>query len=191
MARTLSDAKRAVLLGAASDLMTQVGISAPTARIAKAAAAGRAEGTLFTYFSTKDGLLNQLFIEVETKLATAMSAPDPENVSPRERLFIVWSRLLEWGLNNTALRMTLIQLKVSERVTSEGRNRCYALLQEPRRIVEQGLVHVDLTFYIDTILFDLADITINAIAAKPSERESIKLASFELWKGSAAQFFAK
>jgi len=189
VARPLSEAKRDALLSAASDLIAQVGISAPTARIAKAA--GVSEGTLFTYFPTKDDLLNQVFIEIETKLAATMSAPYPENASSRERLFIVWSRLLEWGLNHAASCKTLIQLKVSERVTSESRNRCNALFREPRLIVEQCLAgHAAsdrIAFYIDTILFDLADITINAIAAKPSERESIGLAAFELfWKGSAA-----
>ena len=40
---------------------------------------------------------------------------------------------------------------------------------------------------IDTILSELADITMNAIVAKPKEREAIQQAGFELfWKGSAA-----
>jgi AcrR family transcriptional regulator len=189
VARPLSEEKRDALLGAASDLIAQVGISAPTAKIAKAA--GVSEGTLFTYFPTKDDLLNQLLIEIEAKLAETMSAPYPEKSSPRERLFIVWSRLIEWGLNHSTSRKTLSQLKVSDRVTSESRKRCHAMFREPRSIVEQCLAgHAAsdrIAFYIDTILFDLADITINAIAAKPNEREAIRLAGFELfWKGSAA-----
>lgn len=188
MARPLSEEKREALLGAASGLIAQVGISAPTSKIAKAA--GVSEGTLFTYFPTKDDLLNQLFIEIEAKLAETMSAPYPAESSSRERLFIVWSRLIEWGLSHSTSRKTLSQLKVSDRVTSESRKHCYSMFLEARSVVEQclsGHAAIDrVDFYIDTILFDLADITINAIAAKPNERESIQLAGFELfWKGTS------
>jgi hypothetical protein len=44
-----------------------------------------------------------------------------------------------------------------------------------------------ITFYIDTILFDLADISINAVTARPKESDTIRQAGFDLfWKGSAA-----
>jgi len=43
-----------------------------------------------------------------------------------------------------------------------------------------------IAFYIDTILFALADISINAITAKPQESDAIRQAGFDLfWKGSA------
>jgi hypothetical protein len=44
-----------------------------------------------------------------------------------------------------------------------------------------------IAFYIDIILFDLADITINAITTKPKESDAIRQAGFDLfWNGSAA-----
>ena len=44
-----------------------------------------------------------------------------------------------------------------------------------------------INFYIDTILFDLADTSINAVTAKPEESDTIRQAGFDLfWKGSAA-----
>ncbi len=172
MARPLSEEKRDALLEAASDLIAQLGTGASTAKIAKAA--GVSEGTLFTYFPSKDDLLNDLFVEIEAKLAETMLAPYPMEASARNRLFIVWSRLIEWGLNHSTARKALRQLKVSDRVTAESRKRCHSA---PERVA----------FYIDTILFDLADITMNAIAAKPKEREAIRQAGFDLfWKGSAA-----
>ncbi len=189
MARPLSEEKRDALLEAASYLVAQLGTGASTAKIAKAA--GVSEGTLFTYFSTKDDLLNDLFVEIETKLAETMLAPYPMEASARDRLFIVWSRLIEWGLNHSTARKALRQLKVSDRVTAESRKRCHAMFREARSIVEQCLAGHSaperVAFYIDTILFDLADITMNAIAAKPKDREAIRQAGFDLfWKGSAA-----
>jgi AcrR family transcriptional regulator len=189
MARPLSEAKREALLAAASDLIAQLGTGASTAKIAKVA--GVSEGTLFTYFPSKDDLLNELFIEIEAGLAESMLAPYPVDASARDRLFMVWSRLIEWGLNHSTARKALRQLKVSDRVTTESRKRCHAMFCEARAMVEQCLAgHSDpgrIAFYIDTILFDLADITMNAIAAKPKEREAIRQAGFDLfWKGSAA-----
>lgn len=189
MARPLSEEKRDALLEAASDLVAQLGTGASTAKIAKAA--GVSEGTLFTYFPSKDDLLNDLFVEIESELAETMLGPYPTEASARDRLFIVWSRLIEWGLHHSTARKALRQLKVSDRVTAESHKRCHVMFQEARSIVELCLAgHAAperVAFYIDTILFDLADTTINAIAAKPKEREAIRLAGFDLfWKGSAA-----
>lgn len=44
-----------------------------------------------------------------------------------------------------------------------------------------------IAFCIDTILFGLADIGINAITAKPQESDALRQAGFDLfWQGSAA-----
>jgi AcrR family transcriptional regulator len=55
MARPLSEDKRTAILEAATEVVATLGLSAPTAKIAKGA--GVAEGTLFTYFANKDELL--------------------------------------------------------------------------------------------------------------------------------------
>jgi len=83
------------------------------------------------------------------------------------------------------------QLKVSDRVKAESRNRGHAMLRDARTMVEECLAgHAApdrIAFYIDTILFDLADISINAVTAKPQESGAIRRAGFDLfWKGSAA-----
>ena len=58
MARPLSENKRNAILNAATQAVAALGTGASTAGIAKGA--GVAEGSLFTYFSNKDDLLNQL-----------------------------------------------------------------------------------------------------------------------------------
>jgi len=189
MARPLSEEKRQALLEAAAELVASVGTGASTAKIAQAA--GVSEGTLFTYFPTKDDLLNQLFMEIETHFAETMLSPYPKDAAARERLRHVWNRLIDWGLANSTSRKALRQLKVSDRVTAESRRHCRAMFREARVVVEQCLAgHADpgrAAFYIDTILFDLADMTINAIAAKPREDKTIRQAGFDLfWKGTAA-----
>ena len=73
---------------------------APTAGIAKAA--GVAEGTLFTYFATKDELLNQLFLELEAELAATMLDSFPASGRPRDRSRHLWDRLVDWSAANPA-----------------------------------------------------------------------------------------
>jgi len=124
MARPLSEEKRQALLDAAAEFVASLGTAASTAKIAKAA--GVSEGTLFTYFPTKDDLLNQLFLEIETDLTETMLAPYPADDSAKERLFAVWNRLIDWGLAHATARKALRQLKVSDRVTAESRNRWLA-----------------------------------------------------------------
>jgi AcrR family transcriptional regulator len=188
VARPLSEEKRQALLAAAAQLIATLGTGAPTAKIAQAA--NVAEGTLFTYFPTKDELLNQLFVEIETNLAGAILAHSYEG-DPRERIRFVWDKLIDWGLKNPTWRKVMRQLKVSDRISAESRARCDAMFRDARDIVEQGLAaHVDpgrASFYIDTVLYGLADIVIDAIAAQPKDHGALRQAGFELfWKGTAA-----
>lgn len=188
MARPLSEEKREAILEAAAELVAQMGTGASTANIAKAA--GVAEGTLFTYFGTKDDLLNQLFVEFEKGLAE-MLASSPQAGSPRERVRHIWDRLIDWGVANPTQRKALRQLKVSDRVSAKSRRSCDAMFQEAREMVEQSLAgHVDpkrASFYIDTVLMGLADIVIEAIAGKPKDAKHLRQAGFDLfWKGTAA-----
>ena len=188
MARPLSEEKREAILEAAAELVAQMGTGASTANIAKAA--GVAEGTLFTYFGTKDDLLNQLFVEIEKGLAR-MLASSPQAGSPRERVRHIWDRLIDWGVANPTQRKALRQLKVSDRVSAKSRRSCDAMFQEAREMVEQSLAgHVDpkrASFYIGTVLMGLADIVIEAIAGKPKDAKHLRQAGFDLfWKGTTA-----
>ncbi len=187
MARPLSEEKREAILEAAAELVAQMGTAASTANIAKAA--GIAEGTLFTYFPTKDDLLNQLFVEIETGLA-GMLASSPPAGSPRERVRHIWDRLIDWSVANPTQRKVLRQLKVSDRISAKSKRHCDALFREAREMVEQSLAgHINperASFYIDTVLMGLADIVIEAIAAKPRDAKHLRQAGFDLfWKGTA------
>src|SRR5437764_4791339 len=137
MARPLSEQKRQALLDAAAGFVAGLGTGASTAKTAKAA--GVSEGTLFTYYPTKDDLLNQLFLEIEADLMETMLAPYPADASAKDRLFAVWNRLIDWGLAHATARKTLRQLKVSDRVTAESRNRCHAMQRDARTTVEECL----------------------------------------------------
>ena len=121
MARPKSDDKRNAILDAATRLFAERGLTAaPTSEISKQA--GVAEGTLFTYFKTKDDLINALYREIKLELADAMMSDFPRKRNVRTRLRHVWDRYVKWGVANPEQRKVLAQLQVSEVLTQESRD---------------------------------------------------------------------
>ena len=109
MARPKSEDKRNAILEAATRLFAERGLTAaPTSEISKQA--GVAEGTLFTYFKTKDDLINALYREIKLELADAMMSDFPRKKKVGTRLRHVWDRYVNWGIANPKQRKVLAQL---------------------------------------------------------------------------------
>jgi AcrR family transcriptional regulator len=121
VARPKSEDKRNAILDAATRLFAERGLTAaPTSEISKLA--GVAEGTLFTYFKTKDDLINALYREIKLELADAMMSDFPRKKNIRTKLRHVWDRYVNWGIANPRQRKVLAQLTVSEALTKESRD---------------------------------------------------------------------
>lgn len=86
--------------------------NAPTSAIS--AAAGVAEGTLFTYFKTKDELINELYRELRSEIDQKM-ADYPFTADTRTRLRFVWDRFLDLA------RKYPKRLKVQQQLRASGR----------------------------------------------------------------------
>ncbi|XRD90851.1 TetR/AcrR family transcriptional regulator [Dyella nitratireducens] len=186
MARPLSDVKRNAILNAAAKLVATHGTGASTPQIARAAKV--AEGTVFIYFETKDALLNELFVVLETGLFRAIEEAFPFKGDANDQLQHVWSALIEWGASRAIDRQALRQLKVSERVTSDSRDRCAAQYGKVLASIEASLKgRVDpkrMSFYLGHVLMSLVETTLDAITANPKQRNTLKQAGFDLfWKG--------
>src|ERR1700691_6252763 len=119
MARPLSEEKRTAILEATAEVVAMLGVSAPTAKIAKSA--GVAEGTLFTYFANKDELLNRLYLELKIDLRNAMMTGYPAGKSLFDRSHHVWNRYIGWGSTHPLKRRAVRQLAVSDRITEESK----------------------------------------------------------------------
>src|ERR1700742_4912466 len=102
MARARSPEKRQAILKAAVHEIAEAGLGASTARIAKSA--GLAEGTMFTYFSSKDDLLNELYLELKTDVYRRINANFPKDSGLRERVRHIWTVYLRWALEKPAER---------------------------------------------------------------------------------------
>jgi len=59
---------------------------------------GVAEGTLFTYFKTKDDLINALYRELKLDSRTPMMSDFPRKKNVRTKLRHVWDRYLNGAL---------------------------------------------------------------------------------------------
>jgi len=188
MARPLSEEKREAILAAAVEQVAAQGTGAPTARIAKQA--GVSEGTLFTYFPTKDDLINQLFLQIEAELAAALLDGYPAEGSPQDRTRHLWNGLIDWGAANPAKRKAIRQLKVSERVSEDSRCRASDLFRDIVERLDGNLSgHAAPEYdaaYISAILDTLAETTLEFIMRQPEKREHYKRTGFDtFWRGIA------
>jgi AcrR family transcriptional regulator len=188
VARPKSEDKRNAILDAATRLFAERGLTAaPTSEISKQA--GVAEGTLFTYFGTKDELINSLYREIKLELADAMMSDFPRKKNVRTRLRHVWDRYVNWGIANPKQRKVLAQLTVSEVLTKESRDAGSAPFVEfqimIRDAIEQGVFRNDLPVeLISKSLGTLVEATIDLTVSNPSKAAKYRESGFEMfWAG--------
>src|SRR3984893_17384024 len=188
MARPKSEDKRNAILDAATRLFAECGLAAAsTSEISKRA--GVAEGTLFTYFRTKDDLINSLYREIKLELADAMMSDFPRKKNVRTRLRHAWDRYENWGIANPKQRKVLAQLQVSEVLTKESRDAGSAPFVEfqtmIRDAIEQRIFRNDLPVeLISKSLAALVEATVDLTVSNPAKAKKYRDRGFEMfWSG--------
>ena len=188
MARPKSEDKRNAILDAATRLFAERGLTAaPTSEISKQA--GVAEGTLFTYFKTKDDLINALYREIKLELADAMMSDYPRKKNVRTRLRHVWDRYVNWGIANPKQRKVLAQLQVSEVLSKESVDAGSAPFVEFQIMIhdafEQRVFRNDLPAeLISKSLAAMVEATIDLTVSNRSKAKQYRDSGFQLfWAG--------
>jgi AcrR family transcriptional regulator len=187
VARPKSDDKRDAILAAATRIFAERGLdAAPTSAIS--AAAGVAQGTLFTYFATKDDLLNALYGAIKLELAAAMMTGLPRRTDTRAQLRHVWNAYVQWGVSNPDRRKVLSQLQVSERITDAAKAMGAAPFAEFDAIMRASVARGELRRvpvpFLAAAFGTLADLTMTRAAAEPEAADRYRRAGFEiLWNG--------
>jgi len=188
MVRPKSEDKRNAILGAATRLFAERGLTAaPTSQISKQA--GVAEGTLFTYFKTKDDLINALYREIKLELADAMMSDFPRKRNVRTRLRHVWDRYVKWGVANPEQRKVLAQLQMSEVLTKESRDAGSAPFVEfqtmVRNAIDGRVFRNDLPVeLISKSLAALVEATIDLTVSNPAKAKAYRDSGFQMfWAG--------
>ncbi|MDF0487561.1 TetR/AcrR family transcriptional regulator [Sphingomonas sp. H39-1-10] len=185
MARPRSDDKRNAIMAAATRIIAAQGLGAPTALIAKAA--GVSNGSLFTYFETKADLLNQLYIELKSEIASLALADMPMEQSPREQLFHVWSCSLRWAQSYPEKRRAMMQLNVSDEVGAASRDRVRCAYGEITALVERarenGPMHAAPFGLFAALMHAVADATVDFINQDPANADAHRQTGFDaLWR---------
>jgi AcrR family transcriptional regulator len=185
MARPLSDEKRSALIEAAIDLFSENGIdSTPTVAISKAA--GVSEGSLFTYFKSKDGLVNALYLELKAELAQVLMQGFPRDGSIARKLKHLWDRHIAWCAQSPKKLKALERLLLSNRVDAASR----AHGAEPFRelddalqlAVEDGTLRDLSPPFLHQIFTAMVTATLQMIAAEPAAAAKYRREGFEiLW----------
>ena len=106
-------------MAAATRVIAQRGLNAPTALIAEEA--GVSNGSLFTYFETKTDLLNQLYVELKSEMGSAVLHGLQTDQGIREQMAHVWAGWLRWAASDPDKRRALAQLSVSDEIGPESR----------------------------------------------------------------------
>jgi AcrR family transcriptional regulator len=186
MARPKSEDKREAILAAAVEVFATQGLSAPTSAISKAA--GVAEGTLFTYFRTKDDLANALYREIKLQLASALMSDFARHPDVRAKLQHVWDTFLDWGMANPQKGKVLAQLMVSGKLTAETRAVGAAPFAEieamGRDAIARGAVRDIPLEFLSATMEALAATTMEFMARNPSDAAKFRTLGFDsYWNG--------
>jgi AcrR family transcriptional regulator len=186
MAKPKSEDKRNAILTAALQVFAERGLGAPTAAITTEA--GIAEGSLFTYFKTKDELINSLYCELKLELADAMMSGFPRKQSVRHRLEHVWNGYVRWGVANPNQQKVLRQIQVWGGLTEESKQAGSAPFTEIQKMAKDAVtqrIYKDVPqVFIGAALAALAQMTMEFIVQEPERTEIYRTAGFEiLWAG--------
>lgn len=189
MARPKSLDKKNAILEAALDVFAERGLeSSPTAEISRRA--GVAEGTLFTYFKTKDDLINALYRELKLEMADAMLSGFPRKKSVRHRVEHVWNGFVSWSISHSKEKKVLDLLKTSERLTEETKAIGMAPFVEiedtAREAVEHKVIEDLPLEFVGASMTGLAEATICLMLKNPDQKDFYMKSGFEFyWKGLA------
>ena len=186
MARPRSDDRRAALLEAAAAVFAEHGVAAPTSLISKTAEVS--EGSFFTYFKTKDELINALYRELRLDLAAAVMNGFPRKASVRDRLEHVFTRWVSWAVENPVARRALRHVSLSKVITEAVRGESGVLFAEVDRIQrdageQRRLQHLPPEMA-SQVLKAMAEMTMDLIEHKPDQAGPLQAAGFQMLWGA-------
>lgn len=185
MARPKSGNKREAILKAAAIAIAEQGLGASTLSISRKA--GVAEGSLFTYFPTKDDLFLHLFFELKREAYGAVEVDFPTRASSKTQAKHFFSRYVDWGVNNQEKRQALANLVISERISEEAKRKAdedsagYSSVME-QRLASGALQNSHAEFGL-AVMHALAEATMKFMTRFPSQADEYRDVGFDaFWR---------
>lgn len=187
MAREKVADKEKAIIEAAIAVFAERGFwNTPTSLISKTA--GVADGTLFTYFATKDDLIHAVYLAVKGELADEIMAGFDTLPTLYEKMRHIWSRFIEWGVAHPQRFRVIQQIKsnytISPDVAAQGLEPFAAIDQVAQESIASGLVHDYPVAYLAALMDSQSSMTVEFITARPESIHYYIDIGFEiLWKG--------
>jgi AcrR family transcriptional regulator len=190
MARPLSEQKRVALIDAAIALFAERGIWA-TSTAAIAAAAQVANGTLFTYFASKDLLVAAVHQSLRREISDVLLSAYPKAADARVRFRYLWDRYVDWGVTHPDKFHVLKQLQASVALVANNRSLGSPELAPIERLAQDSIrkkrIRNHSVPYIAAAMASLASTTILFASHQRNSRIDYVSAGFEIfWSGIAA-----
>jgi AcrR family transcriptional regulator len=188
MARPKSAEKRNAILLAAIQVFAKGGLAAPTSEIS--GAAGVAEGTLFTYFPTKDDLIRAVYSDIRREVATAILSGFPRNKGVHDRMHHVWDQFVGWGAAHPEAHKVATQIGEWHGFKGEHSETDLAVRDEfaaMHRLLRQRHPHRGYSPELVQAAVDaLGEMTIELMQRNPADASRYRRAGFQLlWTGLA------
>ncbi len=185
MARARSPEKRQALLQSAVRAIAEAGLGASTASIAKGA--GLAEGTMFTYFSSKEELFNELYVELKSDVYRRIHAGFPHEAALRERVRHVWTEYLRWAMEKPEERRVSVLLNLSPIISAATRERIGAERGEVTQAIgelgERGAFKDLPAGFASSAMTAMQEAVMDMAARKPRQRAKLVEQAFEaFWR---------
>jgi len=182
MARLKSENKRNAILIAATEVIAERGLSAPTSAIS--AKARVADGSLYVYFKTKDELLNTLYREIKYEMADAMMSDFPRRGEVRHRLKHIWDRHINWGVSNPQQYKALHLIGSWDGLTEESRKVGEAPFLEVQKMMDDAVTQAVFQAlppeFFAAVVHSFAEMTIDFVRRHAKEAEKYRELGFKL-----------
>ncbi|HEX2622342.1 MAG TPA: TetR/AcrR family transcriptional regulator, partial [Phototrophicaceae bacterium] len=130
--------KQKAILDASVEVFASRGFwDTPTSLISKTA--GIADGTLFTYFKTKDDLIHQVYLELKRELADCLLAGLDEHESVQDKMRHIWNEYVGWGVQNPEKFKVLHQIESSYKLDEQVKAVAHEPFIEVERITDESI----------------------------------------------------
>lgn len=185
MSRPKSDSKRQAILDAAKRLIAERGVAhTPTSAISQAA--GIAEGSLFTYFSSKGELLNELYLEMRRDFDRNLERYS-HGGDPKSRLRNIWDAFVDLGVADPARLTIMRQIRATGKLLKENEQpgkMVVEVLAAMRDAIRGGEFQDTSIEFLVLLLRSHAEATIEYIVAHPEQEKYSRELGFNLiWRG--------
>lgn len=181
MARPLSEHKRTQLILAAIECIEAQGLSASTAMIAKTA--GVSSGSLFTYFDSKEALINVVYVHIMQQILDAVMTDFPQSAPFLQQLWHWWNGYIQWGILHQKPRLVAKQIALSVYISPATQQQVHAIYQTMRNIFQAEIDHAH--FYADlefslVVMEQMAEATILQVCKQPERKNECIQLGFEM-----------